>query len=322
MIIININYYSLLKARRAKARLRAMGTDLESLVLRTAKNLIAAAVTRIPDDVVDALRKAMKRETNPLAKKQLEAILRNIDLAASTRGPVCQDTGMMIFFLEVGEDFPLKARLSDILVRAVREATQEVPLRPNAIDPVRNKNSGDNTGRYMPWIGWEIVPGDKLKIAFMAKGGGSEYPSTLVMIPPAEGLRGVKRVVLETIFKAGPKPCPPVVVGVGFAGASDAALKLAKKALLRPIGERHPEPEIAALEEELLERINKLGIGPHGFGGFTTALDVKVDYGYRHPASFAVGVTVACWAMRRSTAVVSADGSVEYLTHKYLNEEV
>lgn len=285
--------------------------ELRERVKELMKRLILLASTRMPRDVVDFMRKALSEEDSPVARKQLETMLLNIELAKSASVAICQDTGTPYFYLEVGDGFPLKSEVVKLAVEAVREATREVPLRPNAVDPLKNRNTGDNTGRYIPWVDVELVPGDELKIHFMAKGGGSEYPTVLALVPPAEGLRGVKRVVLEAVLRAGPMPCPPVVVGVGLAAGADMALKLAKKSLLRPLGVRHEEPEIAKLEEELLGLVNKLGIGPHGFGGRCTALDVKVDYAHRHPASFAVGVTFSCWALRRASGLVRPDGKIE-----------
>ena len=270
---------------------------------------IRTASIYIPLDIYEAIKRAAEAEENPVPRRQLEAILENIELAAKEGKPICQDTGMMIFYIEVGKDFPLIGGIRDALVEAVREATRTVPLRPNAVDPMTEKNTGDNTGRYMPIVDVEIVEGDRAKVKFMAKGGGSEYPTTLRMIPPAQGIKGVKRTVIDAVYNAGPKPCPPVIVSVGISGASDMALKLAKKGFTRPIGERHPNPEVAELEKELLELVNMIGIGPHGFGGKTTALDVKVDYGARHPASYAVAVTFMCWAVRRGSFEVLPDGS-------------
>ena len=277
-------------------------------------DLVKTAVTRIPYDVYVALKKAYEEEDNPITKKQLETILENIMIARDEDKPICQDTGTLYFDLEVGEEFPIKGMLRKVLVEAVRDATRKIPLRPNAVDPITNINSGDNVGRFIPWIDIEIVPTSTLKICLMAKGGGSEYPNVLAMIPPAKGLRGVKEVVLKAVVDAGPKPCPPVIIGVGIAAGSDIALKLAKKSLYRPIGQRHEIKEVADLEEELLHLINRLGIGAHGFGGKYTALDVKVDYAYRHPASFAVGVVFSCWATRRACGIIDEKGEARLLS--------
>ena len=288
--------------------------ELRERVKNLFKQLIRLASINLPRDVYDYLVEAYEHENNPLARKQLETIIANVKLARESRIPICQDTGTPYFYLEVGDEFPLKSELRELALEAVREATREIPLRPNAVDPFTNVNSGDNTGRHTPYIDVELIRGDELKAHFVAKGGGSEYPSTLAMIPPAEGVKGVKKVVLEAVLRAGPMPCPPVVVGVGVAAGADVALRLAKKALLRPLGVRHEDQVVARLEEELLNLINELGIGPHGFGGRYTALDVKIEYGYRHPASMAVGVTFACWALRRASGVVNSKGEVKILS--------
>ncbi len=209
----------------------------------------------------------------------------------------------------MGENFPLRLGAVRAAVEAVRKATKDGYLRPNAVDPFYKKNSGDNTGSHMPWVDLEVVDGDGLTLTVLFKGGGSEYPSVARVLPPIQGINGVKKFVVESMFNAGAMPCPPVVVGVGIAGGVDVAAKLAKKSLLRPIGVRHPEPEVARLEEEILGLVNRLEIGPHGFGGPTTALDVKVEYGHRHPASLAVAFTTNCWVVRRGTAEFKADGS-------------
>ncbi|MFP3309847.1 MAG: fumarate hydratase [Acidilobus sp.] len=279
--------------------------------------MVKTAATSIPEDVYRALKDGYERETNPLAKKQLEAILKDIELACSGKVPICQDTGTPYFFFEMGENFPIRLGAMNAAREAVRRATKDGYLRPNAVDPFYKKNSGDNTGRYIPWIHVDLVEGNDLKVWFMTKGGGSEAPVTLIMSEPILGFEKLKSGVVDTIVKYGPLPCPPVIVGVAIAAGGDMALTLAKKALLRPIGERNPDPNIAKLEVELLNALNKLGLGPHGFGGGLTALDVKIDYAYRHPATFAIGIVTSCWATRRVSAVIHADGSWE-MTSKHL----
>ena len=172
----------------------------------------------------------------------------------------------------------------------------------------------------MPWVDMEIVEGDSVKVTFMAKGGGSEYPSALKMIPPAEGIRGALKFVVETVYEAAAKPCPPVLVCVGVAGSADVAFKLSRRAMLKPLGVRHENPKVAELERKLLEWINGLGIGAHGFGGRTTALDVKFEYGARHPASYAVAVSFMCWAIRRATFVINSKGEWSITSKHYMYE--
>jgi len=294
-------------------------TELESIIESVIVKLFRIAETILPDDVKEALKNAYERETSQTAKSILKAILRNIELAEKYSIPICQDTGTPIFYLELGEHFPIKAKLKDIIVKATRRATKEVPLRPNTVDPITNMNPGDNTGILIPYINWEITEGDKLTITILPKGGGGEYTSTTKVVSSGLGIRGVKRVVLESIYEAGGKPCPPVIVGIGIGGSIDIAAKLAKKAILRPINIRHSNKEIANLEIELTNSLNKLKIGPMGLGGDTTVLGVNVEYAYRHPAFIPVGIAVQCWAARRATAQVSPEGEVEILSHKGVN---
>ena len=191
-------------------------------------------------------------------------------------------------------------------------------MRPNAVNPIVGGNTGDNTGNHIPYINYDLIPNaDYMEITAFPKGGGSENKSTIGMLNPGQGLNGVKKLVIDTIMAAGGQPCPPVIIGVGIGGGADIAIKIAKKQLLRPIGHRHEDPKIAEMEEKLLKAVNMTGYGSMGLGGdFSTALDVKIDYAHRHPASFPVGISIQCWAARRSTARIYADGRVEYLTHK------
>ncbi|NJE85269.1 fumarate hydratase [Thermococcus sp. CX2] len=271
---------------------------------------IRLAVTRIPEDTVLAIRRAYELEENPVARFNLENILRAIEIGREEGIPVCQDTGTLTFFIEAGVRSPFLGEVEAWIIEATRRATKDIPLRPNAVDLLTNQNSGDNTGRFVPVIHWELVEGDSLRIAVLPKGGGSENCSALAMLTPSRGLEDLKEFLLRHVSSCGGKPCPPVVLGIGIGGSAETALTLAKKALLRPVGERHPDGRIAKLEEELLEDINALGIGPMGMGGKTTALDVKIEYAHRHPASFPAGIVVQCWANRRAFLEVSADGNV------------
>ncbi len=286
------------------------------IIENVAFNLIKQAVIYLPEDVKQALKKAYENETNEAGKTQLKAILENIKLAENYKVPICQDTGTIIFYVKAGAETKGLDKVEGALVNATRKATKDVPLRPNAVDPFTQKNSGDNTGRFVPFIHWEIVPGDALELTVMTKGGGSENVCQVGMLVPGEGINGLKKFVIESIIRAGGQPCPPTIVGVAVGGGADIAMKLAKKALLRPLNEQNPNPEIAELERELYEAANMTGIGPMGLGGKTTVLGVCVEYAHRHPASFPVAVAFNCWAARRATARIHADGSVEYLTHK------
>jgi fumarate hydratase subunit alpha len=279
-------------------------------------NILKQAVIYLPDDVKQALEKAYAEETSDTGKTQLKTILDNIELGQDCTAPVCQDTGTIIFYAKAGSMVKDLDKVEAALINATRRATKEVPLRPNAVDPFSGKNSGDNTGRYIPYVNWEIVLGDKLEMTVMTKGGGSENVCIGGMIVPGEGIKGLKKFVVDAVIKAGSQPCPPNILGVAIGGGADISMKLAKKALLRPLNEPNPDPELAKLENEIYEAANMTGIGPMGLGGKTTVLGVKIDYAFRHPASFPAAVAFNCWAARRATARINADSSVEYLTHK------
>ncbi len=273
--------------------------------------VVRLAVTTIPEDTVEALRRAYKMEEDKIARFNFENILRAIEIGKGKSIPVCQDTGTMTFFVKAGVESPFLGEIEGAIVEAVRRATREVPLRPNAVDILSGKNSGDNTGNGVPIIHWELVDGDEVEIAVLPKGGGSENCSALAMLTPGEGWEGVRRFVVEQVKACGGKPCPPVIIGVGVGGGADYSLKLAKKALLRKVGERNPDERIAKIEGELLGEINALGIGPMGMGGKTTALDVKIEVAHRHPASFPVGLIIQCWANRRAFLRLKPNGGVE-----------
>jgi len=280
-----------------------------------ALNLIKTAATCLPDDVKEALQKAYKKETSKTGKTQLETILKNIELAEKQQTPICQDTGTITFYVKAGAQANNLDKIEPALVKAVRQATDQVPLRPNAVNPFTLKNSGDNTGQHMPQMHWEIVSGDNVDITVTLKGGGSENVSALAMLNPADGVNGLKRFVVDAVVKAGAQPCPPTILGVAVGGGADVAMALAKRALLRPLDEANPDPQLARLEPELLAALNKTGIGPMGLGGDTTVLGVHVDYAARHPASFPVAVAFSCWCDRRASARINAKDEVTYLSN-------
>ena len=279
-------------------------------------NLLKLAVIYLPDDVKQALKKAHEEETSDTGKTQLKTILGNIELAEKYQAPVCQDTGTLIFYVKAGAKAKDLDKVEEALINATIKATKEIPLRPNAVDPFTQKNSGDNTGRYIPYVNWEIVPGDKVKLTVMTKGGGSENVCIGGMIVPGEGINGLKKFVVDAVIKAGAQPCPPNILGIAIGGGADISMRLAKKTLLKPLDEPNPDPAIAKLEKEIFEAVNMTGIGPMGLGGKTTVLGVHIDYAFRHPASFPAAVAFNCWAARRASARINADGTVEYLTHK------
>lgn len=293
---------------------------MEEKITDAAVKLISTAAIYLPDDVKQALKRAQENETSELAKKVIGSMLRNLEVAEAEGRPSCQDTGTVIFYVRAGDKFPYLGMLERTLRNATVRATAEVPLRPNSVGILTGKNTSNNTGDRIPWIEWELVPGsDAAEVTVVLKGGGSESPSMAKVISPAEGMKGMYKLVLDDIFEQGPKPCPPVVVGIGLGPTADIAMKLAKKSLLCDIGQRNPDAELSKIETSLLEAINKLGWGPHGVGGSTTALDVHIDAVNRHPASFAVGVATACWEDRKSTMRIYPGGRVEFSTHQFLN---
>ncbi|WP_035068104.1 fumarate hydratase [Nitratidesulfovibrio termitidis] len=250
----------------------------------------------LPKDVRWAFCKAQAAEESDVAKEVFRQLLENADLAATTGLPLCQDTGLAVFFVELGEDCRVDGMtLREAITEGVRIGYAEGFLRKSACDPLTRKNTGDNTPAV---IHMDLVPGDRLRIAFMAKGGGSENMSRVTMLAPAQGWQGIKDFVVQRVREAGPNPCPPTIIGVGVGGTFDYAPILAKKALLRPLTDIHPDPDMAAKEAELLAAINELGIGPMGLGGKTTCLGVKMAFAPCHLASLPLAVNVQCHSAR------------------------
>lgn len=276
----------------------------------TLRRAVETATVFLPADVARALREALARETSDLARLQLETILENERVAREAGLPICQDTGTPVFFVRAGSESPWLADLPEALAEAVRAATDSVPLRPSALHPFTNENVG-NVGRGVPVIDWDLVPGREIEVTYVAKGGGSENASGLLFVPPGDGSAAIVRAVLAHVVRVAPRACPPVVVGVGIGGTADSALRLAKRVLIRRLDAHHADPWVAAFEAELLAAVNASGIGPAGLGGATTALAVHADFAYRHPASLPVGVALQCWADRRATVRIRADGVAE-----------
>ncbi len=273
-------------------------------------NAIRHASISLPSDVVASLQRALGAETSDLARLHLETILENERVARENGLPLCQDTGTPVFFVQAGVESPWLAEIEPSLLDVVRRATDSIPLRPSAIDPFADRNVG-NIGRGVPVIDWDLVPGAEITITYVAKGGGSENASALLLVPPDSGEHGVLHAVLAHVVHVAPRACPPVTIGVGIGGTTDLALRLAKRALIRPLGAHHADPAVAAFEDRLLDAVNRSGIGPMGLGGSCTALAVHADFACRHPASLPVGVALQCWADRRITVRIAADGAAE-----------
>jgi len=253
------------------------------------------AETRLPPDVLAALRRAAAVETNRIAKQEFDNILENIALAGERGVPICQDTGVPVVYLSLPPDVPFSSELFEGVREGVRRATSSIPLRPNVVDPITRQNTGDNTGLGMPAV--HVVPGDRLTVTVLPKGAGSENVSRIGMLLPSQ-VSGIQEFVAETMLIAGGRPCPPVILGVGIGGTFDMAAALAKEALLLPVD------IMDNYEQELCEAVNALGIGPMGLGGDVTALAVKVKRASCHTASLPVAVNVQCWASRRASVEV------------------
>jgi fumarate hydratase subunit alpha len=256
----------------------------------------------LPEDVLNSLRKARAEEKSPLGCIVLDQILENAQIAAEEKVPICQDCGTAIVFLELGEELEITGgNLYAAIEEGVRKGYKEGYLRKSICHPFTRKNTGDNTPAM---IYTDIVPGNKLKIIFCPKGGGSENMSAIKMLSPSEGIEGVKEFVIETVKSAGSNPCPPIIVGVGIGGTFERVALLAKKALLRPFGSQNTDSDLAALEDDLLEKINYLGIGPAGLGGSTTALSVHIEMLPCHIASLPVAININCHAARHKEVTI------------------
>ncbi|OPY33843.1 MAG: fumarate hydratase [Methanomassiliicoccales archaeon PtaU1.Bin124] len=283
------------------------------LVEETVLRLIRTAVTTLPADVVGELERSLDIEDTEVAKVQLRTILENIELAERKRLPMCQDTGVPIFFVSG----PNLASIEEGIALGVSKATKEVPLRPNVVDPITRHNRGNNLGEEMPSIHFERAKGDFLEITYLPKGAGSENMSVLRMLNPSQGVDGIRDAVLDAVVKAEGKPCPPTIVGIGIGGASDQALLLAKKALLRPLDVPNKDKHLAAMENELKETLNRTGVGPMGLGGRTTVLGVRIEKASCHTASLPIGINLQCWAARRCSARIYPDGIVKFSTEGF-----
>ena len=256
-----------------------------------------------------------RRETSVTGQRVLQTILRNVNVAEEEKNLVCQDTGIAVYYCRVGEDFPLHpARIYEALKEGTERATVEHPLRSNTVHTLTRENTGQNVGHRVPIVHWDFVPDwDGLDVKCVPKGSGSENMSFLKMCVPADGVRGIKEFVLDSIVGAGGKPCPPGIVGVGIGGSADYAMHLAKEAIARPGRDAEPGPaRRASSSRSLYELLNETGIGPMGLGGDVTVLSVHVEHADTHMTLNPVAVNYQCWAARRASAHVASDGSVTY----------
>jgi fumarate hydratase subunit alpha len=280
--------------------------------------ILRRAETTLPSDVKEALVRAYECEENEIAKVQLEAMLENVKLAEEMQRPLCQDTGIPLFYVTLGSG-TVNVNLNDIesgIREGVKEATKIIPLRPNVVNPITREGGEANIGDGMPHIYYKIADIDGLEIIAFPKGGGSENVSAFAMFPPKpeeEAVKEVKKFVLDAVLNAAGKPCPPTIIGVGVGGSADMAMSLAKAALLRPVSVRHKDARIARIEEELLDTVNNTGIGPMGLGGKTTALDLHIETADTHITSLPVAINFQCWAASKASAKIYSSGGVEYI---------
>ena len=283
------------------------GKDMREIdvaqVTETVARLCQEANMDLGEDAFAALERALEQEESPVGKDVLQQLIENARLARREWVPMCQDTGVAVVLVDVGQDVHVVGgSLEDAINAGVRKGYTEGYLRKSVVaDPFDRKNTGDNTPAV---IHYRVVPGDRLKITVLPKGAGSENMSALKMLTPADGLEGVMDFVVEVVDQAGSNPCPPIIVGVGVGGTMEQAALLAKRALARPVGQPHPRPEIAGIEEKLLQRINRLGIGPQGLGGRVTALAVHMEVYPTHIACLPVAVNLQCHAARHKEAVL------------------
>lgn len=277
--------------------------------------LLKRASIRLPRSVKEGLQDALSREEAQMARHQLETILENISIAENQSIPVCQDTGVPIFFVKAGRNWAGNQESAEAITEGTAKATKLIPLRENVIHPLTKENSGTNTGWRMPFIYYEMIPEEFSEIQVLLKGFGSEAKTSLAYIPTSEDVRkGTIKFVLDCARKAFGEPCPPYILGIGMGGTSDIASVLAKKAFLRlPLGKKNADPAARALEEELLQIVNATGIGAMGMGGKTTALAVNIELCGTHSAAVPVAVAIQCWADRQASVRIHGDGTFEFL---------
>src|SRR5712671_6681077 len=284
-----------------------------SVVENVCRDLYIQSLKEIPPDIVEAIRQAASRETKEVAKRIFSHYIQSIELGQTKDMIVCQDTGIPIYWVNIGGNLRIDgAKLTEAITRGTERATKEHPLRSSIVSPLQRENRQTSTGERIPIIHYDFAAdSDVLDILFMPKGSGSENMSFMKMLLPADGVNGIKRFVLEQVVGAGAKPCPPTIVGIGIGGSSDLCMTLAKKAIARPLGSKNPDAQMAALETELFDAINQTGIGPQGLGGNTTALAVHIESAWTHITCNPVAVNMQCWRAERRRAKISPDGKVE-----------
>ena len=284
---------------------------------QTMEKFLSMSCKRLPDDVYAKLMELREEETTPMQSVIYDAYFENLKKAVELDRPCCQDTGLLHFYITAGADFPHFGIVEKALREATHRATASVPLRQNTVNYFEERNTEDNTGERMPWIHWEIVPDNSdLEIITYFAGGGCCLPGCAKVFKPSDGYAAIVKYVFDAVSDLGINACPPLIVGVGLGHNMENAAVLSKQAYLRPLGTHHPHPKGAKMEQDLLEGLNKLGIGAQGLRGNKTAMEVHIESSARHTATIAVGVNVACYAHRRSVIRFHKDLSYEILSHK------
>ena len=290
----------------------------EKLLEEVSAYLMTKACIELPPDVVKTLQRARSEEVNPVAISQFDSILKNVEIAKAKQKPLCQDTGVPMYYMDVGARCRLEGDFRTALVRGTAIASDLAPMRHNVVNPLTMENNRNNTGWGVPVVHYDLIPDrDYVELTAIPKGFGSEMRSAHGIVYTSENIKdAVRRCVMDMVEDAMGEPCPPVIIGVGIGGFTDSAMNVSKRCMFRsPIGTHNPDPEIAAMETELLEEINSLNLGPMGLGGKNYCMALNMEVVASHASTVVIGVSYQCWCARFSTARIYNDGRVEYLTH-------
>ncbi|MFA5450114.1 MAG: L(+)-tartrate dehydratase subunit alpha [Clostridia bacterium] len=289
----------------------------EQRFIQIVSKFIGVVGQYLPDDVLSKLSELKEKETGKMARVIYDCMFDNLEKADRLARPICQDTGVLQFFLRVGTRFPLIDSLEELLIAASADSTEKTPLRHNAVEPFDEKNTGTNIGTKAPWIEYELVPNSStLEMDVYMAGGGCSLPGRAQVFMPSAGYEGIVEYVANTVSTLGVNACPPLVVGVGIGTCVSSAAKLSKKAAMRRLGTSNPHPLAADMERELEKALNSIGIGPQGLSGDNSVLGVNIEYAARHPSTLAAGISVGCWAHRRGTIRIDEDINYTLLSHK------
>lgn len=292
-------------------------TQQEKKFIQCVEKALNVTAKILPDDVTSRLKEMRDNESSPSALAFYDCYFENLSKATELNRPICQDTGVVNFYLKVGTRFPLIDKLEELLVKAVEKATSSIPLRHNAVETFEEKNTGTNLGTKVPYIEWEIVPNsNELEMTVYLAGGGSSLPGRAIVTMPSVGYEAITELVLDTVVNYGVNACPPLVVGVGIGPCVASSARLAKKATLHALGSQNPNEQVAKMEKELFEKLNAIGIGPQGLGGKESVMALHIENMARHPSSFGIAVAFGCWAHRRMTLTVDENLNFDVLTHK------